>query len=117
MRHMVGVDHHLKMSAPLLSRFGCNDVLKILMERVTQSVNYSGNYEGVCRTTPDLLKSVVQTVGKYRGQPGKTVLPFPSLTTHLPSTGLGGAATFSHITRFVKLLMVYGKRLLTSYIK
>ena len=54
----MGGEHSLKMSAPQLLRFGIDSVLKILNERITQSVNQSVNDEGVYRTalaTPGLL--------------------------------------------------------------
>ena len=39
MWHMVGGEHSLKISAPQLSLFGIDSVLKILKERMTQLIN------------------------------------------------------------------------------
>ena len=39
MWHMVGGEHSLKMSAPYLLRFGCNDVLKVWRKRITEWIN------------------------------------------------------------------------------
>ena len=49
---MVGGEHYLKISAPQLLRFGIDSVLKILNERITQSMNELMSDEGVCRTAP-----------------------------------------------------------------
>ena len=54
-----GGEHSIKMSALELSRFGCNDVLKVGRKRVTQSLNESVSDKAVCRialATPRLLK-------------------------------------------------------------
>ena len=59
MLHMVGGEHSLKISAPQLLRFGCNDVLKVWRKRVTHPLNESMSYKGDCRTaaaTQGLLK-------------------------------------------------------------
>ena len=55
-----GGEHSLKMSAPYLLWFECNDVLKVWRKRITELINESINYEGVYRTapaTPGLLNS------------------------------------------------------------
>ena len=58
MWHMVGGEHSLKISAPQLLRFGLDSVLKIVNKRITDLINESVSYKGVCRTaraTPGLL--------------------------------------------------------------
>ena len=45
---MVGFEHSLKISAPQFLRFGIDSVLKILNERITESVSNKGD----CRTAP-----------------------------------------------------------------
>ena len=54
MRHMVGGEHSLKISAPQLLWFGIDSVLKIMNERITQSVNDEGVYR-TAPATPGLL--------------------------------------------------------------
>ena len=50
---MVGGEHSLKISAPQLLWFWIDSVLKILNERITQSINQPMYHEGVYRTAPD----------------------------------------------------------------
>ena len=45
-----GGEHSLRMSALELSRFGCNDVLKVGRKRVTQSMNESVSDKAVCNS-------------------------------------------------------------------
>ena len=49
---MVGGEHSLNISAPQLLWFGIDSVLKILNERITQSMNELMNHESVYRTAP-----------------------------------------------------------------
>ena len=54
---MVGGEHSLKMSAPQLLRFAIGSFMKIMNERMTESINQLMVF-GVCRTaaaTPGLL--------------------------------------------------------------
>ena len=48
----MGGEHPLKISAPQLLRFGIDSVLKILNERMTDSINESMSDGGVGRTAP-----------------------------------------------------------------
>ena len=50
MRHMVGGEHSLKISAPNLLRFGMDSVLEILNKRITYQMNELIINEGVYRT-------------------------------------------------------------------
>ena len=50
-----GGEYSLKISALQLLRFGIDSDLKILNERMTESMNEWINDEGVYRTAPDLL--------------------------------------------------------------
>ena len=57
---MVGGEHSLKISALQLLRFGIDSVLKILNERITDSINQLMSNGGDCRTalaTPGVLNT------------------------------------------------------------
>ena len=49
---MVGSERFLQISAPQLLRLGIDSVLKILNERITNSINQYINYKGGCKTAP-----------------------------------------------------------------
>ena len=48
----VGGEHFLKIIAPKLFRFEIDSILKIFSQRVSQLINQSMNYKGVCGTAP-----------------------------------------------------------------
>ena len=49
----MGADvYSLKILAPYCQRFARDSVFKIFSQRVTDSVTWSINYKGVCRTAP-----------------------------------------------------------------
>ena len=52
MRHMVGGEHSLKISAPQLLWFGIDSALKIFPQTIGELMNERINHEAVCRTAP-----------------------------------------------------------------
>ena len=66
---MLEGEHSLKMSDPQLLRFGIYSVLKILNERMTQSVNESVIYKGVYRTAPATLGLLTTWGSPVDGRP------------------------------------------------
>ena len=73
----MGVEHYLNMSAPLLLRFGSDDVLKIRRKRMNRLINY----EGVCRTAP-ATPGLLNTKGSIQEI---SYLPVPSVSSISPS--------------------------------
>ena len=61
--HMVGGEHSLKISAPLLLQFGFNDVLTVWRKMVTDWLNESISDKGDCRIVP-ATTSLLNRVGK-----------------------------------------------------
>ena len=55
---MMGDENSLKMSAPQLFRFGIDSVLKILNLRMTESIIWLINDQGVCRNSPTYIGSI-----------------------------------------------------------
>ena len=52
MWHMERSEYSLKISGPLLIRFGIEGVLKIWRKRLSQLMSHLISDKGVCRTTP-----------------------------------------------------------------
>ena len=64
MWHVVGGEHSLKMSPLQLSRFGCNDVLKVWRKMLTDWLTVWISDETVCRTAP-AIPGVEITCGAF----------------------------------------------------